>query len=274
MYCTVQLGSFLCTKISNAFSGLNNLKTLEIRACDSEEIEEGGFNGLHNLKELRLIGTYFPLTVNLFRELNNLEVFKLFLRDFVLIEPDIFRHHLRSLKTLDMFENTWLKDLDESSFSGLNNLNELDLGNCQIEHFEASAFNGLHSLKKLDLNSNPIRELKANMFSELINLEKLDLGCCQIEQIEAGSFNGLQSLKELVSERNPIKKIKANTFSGLNYLEQLDLSYCRIKNIEEGAFNGLQSLKKLDLNSNPYIFEFENATFSELNNLDQIEIIQ
>jgi Leucine-rich repeat (LRR) protein len=73
------------------------------------------------------------------------------------------------LKKLDLIWNP-IEKLESNWFSGLNNLEELDLERCRIKRIAAGAFNGLKKLKKLVMTWNPI-DLKPNMFPGLKNLE-------------------------------------------------------------------------------------------------------
>ena len=161
-------------------------------------------------------------------------------------------------------------------FAGLENLEILDLGNCdisgtlksyslkhlkklkilvlwnnRIREIEAGAFDDLESLKELYLNNNRlVGGLKVNLFKQLRKLEILHLGGNFFHKIYKGVFKDLENLKELYLLANNIQSLEQNCFTGLSELEVLDLSFNEIQELEKGCFNCLSNLKTLSLMNN------------------------
>ena len=81
--------------------------------------------------------------------------------------------------------STWndnkLSELPAEVFSGLSNLQDLDLRSNSLGQLPAEVwanlFSGLSKLQKLDLEWNNLSELPAEVFSGLSNLQDLDLEC-------------------------------------------------------------------------------------------------
>ena len=71
---------------------------------------------------------------------------------------------------------------------------ELYLEYNQISSIESGAFSGLTNLEWLDLGNNPISSIEAGAFSGLTNLTELYLNENQISSIESGDFSGLTNL--------------------------------------------------------------------------------
>ena len=160
-----------------------------------------------------------------------------------------------------------VSSIGANTFSGLGNLDYLDLSSNQITSIDAGAFNGLGSLTGLVLYGNQIAVIEAGAFGELVNLDYLDLSGQQLTSIASGTFSGLASLTDLNLCNNQIASIAPGAFQGLDNLQYLNLSGNQISHIEAGAFSGLSSLETLDL-SYSQITSIQAGAFSELRNLE------
>ena len=68
-------------------------------------------------------------------------------------------------------------ELKKSDFSGLSNLQRLDLGDDNLSELPPGAFDGLSNLQEpADLGGNNLSELPPGVFDGLSNLQELDLG--------------------------------------------------------------------------------------------------
>ncbi|KAL3289800.1 hypothetical protein HHI36_023192 [Cryptolaemus montrouzieri] len=177
-----------------------SLRSLKLRRCSIDYIDNSVFKGLPNLEVLNL-------SENPLNYLNNSLVSS-------------------SVKSLDL-SNCNLKHLKALSFSGMtslaylslkNNHNlrllhsdsdsllTLDVSNCNLEHVPTGP---LRKIVELDLHGNNIQWLRNRTFSNITNVENLNI-----------SYNA-------------IKQIEVNSFSHLSYLTIIDLSYNRLATIEK-----------------------------------------
>ena len=146
--------------------------------------------------------------------------------------------------------------LQPQDFSGLVNLEHLDLTGNSIVSFPKGIFDGLRNLRSLNLSLNRLQRLPEGLFSELGSLEILNL----VESVQSGDtrlnllserlFEGLGSLRALHLSRNALRRLPELIFNGLVKLEYLDLSRNVLVDLPAGIFRGLNQLKHLDLSGN------------------------
>ena len=90
---------------------------------------------------------------------------------------------LTQLQRLNLFNNL-LTSLDASIFNGLSQLRVLELTANQLTSLDAFIFNGLTQLQQLWLQNNNIISLDRNIFVGLLNLEEVYLGSNPISQLQ------------------------------------------------------------------------------------------
>ncbi|XP_068100277.1 vasorin [Hyperolius riggenbachi] len=170
---------------------------------------------------------------------------------------------------LYLFENG-INSIDENSFTGLWDLQLLDLSHNKLSYLPGGVFKSLTVLSNLDLSSNQITEITADTFQGLGRLERLYLSENQIRSIHPEAFRGLENLLELKLSKNQL--VVLPSFS-LPHLLLLELSYNAIPAIQTGVFHasnietlrlaglglkevptdllgGLKNLHELDLSDN------------------------
>ena len=72
-----------------------------------------------------------------------------------------------------------------------------------MSELPADIFSGLSNLEKLDLDFNELSELPADIFSGLSNLEELELSQNDLEELPISIFDDLDNLKKLHLLSNP-----------------------------------------------------------------------
>jgi len=198
------------------------------------------------------------------------------------------------LLELYLSENN-LKKIQRGYFSGLSNLQILEIVKNQIEEIEINSFGILSKLKKLNLDSNRIKLIQNEFlfgcteleflylyqnniknintipFNTLDSLKRLFIFSNRITLIKFGNFVHLQNLVELKLDKNEIGSFETSTFVGLKRLNLLDLSSNKIKQLENGVFNGLKNLKKLDLHLND-INLIGTGAFVDLEELEYLNL--
>ena len=260
-----------------------------------QQVWEGEFTGLNNLKELeiaayQLVGS-FP--EGIFDELSSLEVLRLRIWGLPSaspppLYPETLFDNLVNLKELDISGNR-LASLPEGSFNDLRNLETLRLSRTRLTSLPIGAFDNLTELKTLDLtghwdlNTNlrelhgprvtGLKSLPDGIFDNLENLEWLSLSANSFSSLPEGAFDDLSSLKVLKLRRNKeeLATLPNGAFSDLSYLEELYLDNSNILSVPGDAFDDATSLKRLWLGNN-IISSLPQGLFNDLLLLEELSL--
>ncbi|KAM8961835.1 vasorin [Pelodytes ibericus] len=167
---------------------------------------------------------------------------------------------------LYLFENG-ISSVEESSFSGLWDLQLLDLSHNKLSSLPGGVFRSLANLSNLDLSSNQLSEITADTFQGLSRLERLYLNGNHIRSIHSDAFKGLENLLELKLRDN--KLVAPPTFTLPNLL-LLDLSYNSIASIQPGVFNAgnIETLRLAGLG----LRKVPGDLFTGLKNLHELDL--
>ena len=163
-------------------------------------------------------------------------------------------------------ESRRITALKAGDFSGLGNLERLNLYNNQLSTLPAGVFSGLGNLKRLNLHNNQLSPLPAAAFSDLGNLQELYLGSNQLSTLPAGVFSGLGNLKRLNLHNNQLSPLPAAAFSDLGNLQELYLGSNQLSTLPAAAFSDLGNLQELHLYRNQLSI-LPATAFSGLDNL-------
>ncbi|VDN50036.1 unnamed protein product [Dracunculus medinensis] len=162
------------TKINNGtFQGLHNLIELDLRINLIDEIECGSFRASEKLRKLSLGGNYLNTTKNCtWNGLHELVSLDLGWNELAIIDNVSFTPLSKSLTVLDLRHNTKLNSL----FIHLISLKELDLNTAKLNTIESDSFKyQANSLEKLDLSNNNLKTLPVDALKSLKHLKYLDL---------------------------------------------------------------------------------------------------
>ena len=129
-------------------------------------------------------------------------------------------------------------------FTGLLNLEKLDLSHCMITNIQLNSFAYLTKLKTLNLGYNHLYELTPDHFSILKNLNELQLQECSIQEIGPDTFAELNELKILGIASNNIRNLNKRALKGLENLTDLTLDYR--PDLSINLFEDLRSLEILE----------------------------
>ena len=128
--------------------------------------------------------------LNFFKNLNHLTI------EFT--EPiEISKHLFNGLDKLKNLKITGLTGIKNEAFTGLNNLECLDLSTNELLDLEATTFNNLNKLETLFLNTNKLTNIRKETFKNLKTLKKLDISENELDSLEEKSFDGLENLQHL-----------------------------------------------------------------------------
>ncbi|XP_071976279.1 vasorin [Engystomops pustulosus] len=168
--------------------------------------------------------------------------------------------------SLYLFENS-ISSIEESSFSGLWDLQLLDLSHNKLSNLPGGVFKKLTNLRNLDLSANQITEISAETFQGLSHLERLYLSENHIRSIHPDAFRGLENLYELKLTKNQL--VVPPSFS-LPHLLLLDLSYNAIPAIHTGVFHArnIETLRLAGLG----LKEVPADLLHELKNLHELDL--
>lgn len=100
--------------------------------------------------------------------------------------------------------------LENSTFSGLRNLDRLSIRNSQIAEIEEEAFAGLTNLRHLSLIGNEIARIPTRALHDVPNVTWIDFENNNLTRVEASSFAESRNLVSLYLERNHIIEVEGN----------------------------------------------------------------
>ena len=129
---------------------------------------------------------------------------------------------LGMLQKLAIFQNQYLRIIDNDLFSNLIELKELHLSDSFIKFIDKTLFSNLINLKTLRLDGNRIESIEENCFLNLHNLEYLDLSCNKLTSLSSKLFVGLDNLKELNLNHNKLVNFDLDIFD-IGKIEKLFL---------------------------------------------------
>ncbi|XP_041479035.1 slit homolog 2 protein-like [Lytechinus variegatus] len=119
---------------------------------------------------------------------------------------------LTSLRTLKMTGNKLVRLPNVSwMFSPLQQMEYLDLSQCQLHSLTAEVFKNLTRLRELRLANNELVDIPERAFQNLHNLQNLLLQFNKIKLIGKNLFKGTANLKQLYLQGNQISTVAPNT---------------------------------------------------------------
>jgi Leucine-rich repeat (LRR) protein len=126
----------------------------------------------------------------------------------------------------------------------------VDLSNNALRHLPAGAFSGLSNLDLLDLSSNYISDIAPSALSsdDLPLLATLDLGYNALEEVPTAL--SLPNLTSLSLYWNPISNFSDASFLGVPRIQTLVADNCGLSSVSAGAFAPLGALTTLNLGNN------------------------
>lgn len=174
-----------------------------------------------------------------------------------------------STHNLYIFHNG-IDKLAQDDFSGLEELELLDLSQNELGEVPDGVFVMLSKLKNLDLSSNRITHISKESFSGLVQLERLYLHANRIQSIHLEAFEGLEMLLELKLQHNQLTSLPSLHFPRLllldlsnnniptlgsselqtPHLEALKMASLGLISVDEDLRDSLANLHELDISFN------------------------
>ncbi|XP_058244120.1 toll-like receptor 21 [Hemibagrus wyckioides] len=191
----------------------NSATNVSIFYCKVDEIPQNSFSGLPNLRFLQLSNNHIKdIKKDAFSNLHDLRMLNLSINDIVYLDSSIFQD-LQTLRTLFLNGNR-LTNISSDLFSSLSELETLDLSTNQLKNFSAlvHSISKLKRLKYLDISFNRLITLlhSANLPQ---SLSHLFLGHNNLTTLECRN-DFLSRVKLLDLSYN--EGLSAQAFFGLN----------------------------------------------------------
>ena len=230
-----------CCKIKSQefVKNLFNIKGLEILKLDTnnlnfdfKEIVEG--RSKETLKELHLKHCTISSSENV-----------KYLTDFI------------SLEKIDLSNNLF-KNMTENFSLGIskNSLSQIDMRNCNLNHFGLKAITACSKLEKLDVSENDFGEFPLN-FSLGISkstLKDVNASSCNLNHVGLKIFSECLKLERLEIQNNSFQNIPLNfSLDKLKYsLKELNISECELNINGWNAILDCERIKSLNLSVNSF----------------------
>ncbi|XP_044581682.1 connectin-like isoform X2 [Cotesia glomerata] len=218
----VRIGGIMSHVPTKAIRSLTQLKQINFRHANFEEITEGAFANEPSVIVVDIAECGIKqLKSHAFVNMTNIDFINLDDNQIVEINREVFVN-LPVLKKLFINRNN-ITSLHDRAFKHLTSLLELELSNNNIEVITTEHFIGLKSLVSLSLRSNKIAMLGEHTFIEMQELQKLEIDNNLIEYIHPKAFENMRNLRTLNLSSNKLKYLAADIFTGALSINNLDL---------------------------------------------------
>jgi insulin-like growth factor-binding protein complex acid labile subunit len=264
-------------------TGLQILKTLNLRANSIEQLFNGTFQGLSSVEMISLDANWLSsIEPGAFQGLSSVQSLSLVQNRLSVIRTGTFEG-LSSLRNLDLSDNNLGNMTAPGAFSGMPELRTLkiDYQRSSSWHFGKDTFAGnLSQLAYLSSygqwgTQNERNTIELGAFDGLTGLESLNLDSAYVEDasLQGGLFLHCRSLRVLSMGGNRLSYIKEDTFAGLeDSLEYLNLNSNSITSISRKAFYRFKKLGQIFLNSNQLSILPVDILTNRLFNATQLEV--
>ena len=150
-----------------------------------------------------------------------------------------------------------ITSLQPRDFSGLDNLQGLNLLGNSLTVLPSGVFDGLSNLRHLDLGTNDLTAVPSGVFDDLVQVQHLHLNGNALTTLPSGVFNSLRNVLHIDLRNNALTTLPAGIFDNLDSLEYLHLHNNALATLPYNVFGNLGSLQELYLNDNPGSCSFQ-----------------
>ncbi|KAL7011481.1 hypothetical protein ACKWTF_014277 [Chironomus riparius] len=169
----------------------------------------------------------------------DLRILQFYMNKFNRIPENLLSNNQKLLKVFITF-NSKLRILPKNLFSGLEELQLLDLSYNIIDHLPNGIFEDNNDLKELNLEANNIADLETGLFEKLTNLKILKINDNQISDLSPDIFANLANLKTLHLQSNKLTIIHADAFPQQANIDMVALNKNKINAIDEGFIDNCE----------------------------------
>lgn len=249
------------------FSGLTNLRTLDIETETLDQLPISTFERSLKLKEVTLKMKHpnlhlFPMAEKLY--LGSVDVDN-FDRSLVPVNTNVKSVNLFSSKLYELtnnvmegFKEVEVLSLNSNSNISLNsdclnsllNLKEVSIYFNEITEVPKGLFNANKKMRKIWIESEKIKNLPSGIFSELPELSIVTVTWCQLEEIPISTFENSVNIQEINFASSKLTTLPRGLFANLYQLKIITLANNQIASLPLGLFDNLSKLEVLDLSRN------------------------
>uniref|UniRef100_T1JBK7 LRRCT domain-containing protein n=1 Tax=Strigamia maritima TaxID=126957 RepID=T1JBK7_STRMM len=232
------------------------LKSLNIISDNLEIVKNSAFEGLKNLKQLKIKALLKSFEENSFKPCPLLEIVDFSSNKITALNSvAVAAKPLMHLSKLIFSDNPNLESLAADDLIALENspVNYLDFTKCNLKNLGKGAFSHLKNLTHLILSEN---RLLASDISNALDKISPSLTVLWLKRINmtnvSNAFLWLSNtnLEEFILEGNNLQFIKNESFPLMFNLKKLDVSDNHLEGIETSVFIKWPNLEKLYLTSN------------------------
>lgn len=180
------------------------------------------------------------------------------------VEIDLFSG-LLNLEYIDLSRNE-IKRTEHGLFARLTRMKYLNISRNMLDDLPRFTFADLENLEVLDVSHNQLHVIPFQIFGPMVRLQYLDISHNKIATFLDYYFNPNRQLKSLFLNNNNLVKITSNALVNLTELETLDLSNNQLDYIPKSIFDNFEQLRELNLGYNKFQ-NISSDTFRKLTNL-------
>ena len=265
-------GNFISSLNKDDLSPMPSLEILDLSHNQINSVFDDTFLTVLHLKQVDLSNNQLSaLPANLFNRSLSLEVLYLQNNSLISLDPNLLIG-LTNLQVLNLSANSLTShQLSRETFSSLASLHTLDLSFNQLSKIGTDVFSSLTSLQFLFLQNNLIQKTDGNAFANQLQLKTIELSHNKMSSIPDKLFSQLGNLLSLKMDENLVEDLNNVTFKCTNVLE-LSLSANLLTSVPDFIKN-CHSITTIDLSNNK-IIDIANGSFTDLANLEQVNLSQ
>ena len=255
------------------FANLTRVASLVLWANSLKNIGPEHFTQMKDLRSIDLDANFITsINDRKSRWANNLQSLTLMWNSLTTLHSYAF-YGLENLTYVNLNKNYYLSVINITAFTGLINLKEIRLLDCNLlkislvaphlKSFSTSYAN--HRLRSPFMHGKVFKDTQSLEVIEITH----SLDTYDLRPDEGGFFAGLESLRCLYISYNNFDKgfLYHDTFRNLSSLEELFINSSVIRYIEMDVFTGLTQLRVLDLRNNEIV---RLPQFTSLYNLQKL----
>ena len=133
------------------------------------------------------------------------------------------------------------------------NLQRINLANCNLARIDNTAFSQLSNLVDLDLSYNSLTDIPAGALKHAPALRQLNLAGNLITTIPSHSFTNIPGLVHLDISDSKLHTVSPLAFQSLTLLETLQIQENSLKELPETVIRSLESSHGVHVHENPWI---------------------